>query len=51
MKNDIDKKIELAKVRLKIATKMNNIVDSNTKDLEKELKTEDIQQIINILEK
>jgi hypothetical protein len=28
---------------------MNNIVDSNTRDLEKELKkTEDIQQIINI---
>ena len=47
--NDIDKKIELARVRLKIATKMNNIVDSNTKDLEKELKkTEDIQQMINI---
>ena len=29
---------------------MNAIVDSNTRDLEKELKkTEDIQQIINIL--
>jgi len=47
--NDIDKKIELAKTRLKLALKMSFLVDKNTNDLEKQLKkTENAIEIIQI---
>jgi antitoxin component YwqK of YwqJK toxin-antitoxin module len=47
--NDIYKKIELVKLGLKLSAKMNNIIDEDTRLLEKELKkTEDVGQIIEL---